>query len=277
MDIETTLGTIVQRLDGKTYKLEEIGILTRDFNPSSPSPKHNTEEIDGRHGAIDFGTVYEPRKINCSFYLKAVDMWDYALLRDEVFNIFDSRKPFYIIDRRNPGKRWLVKCNNSYEIDQQRVYGFFEIEFITVNLPFAESVGTTLSPFTFDSELWQVGQGLIAEDMHYKFQNTSFRVYNAGVVAINPKEMPLAIRVYGVTQNLSIINRTTGDVWKYTGETTASDVIELIGVRSLKNGGSIFGKTNYKLINISPGWNEFVISGVTGSFKIEFDFRFYYL
>lgn len=273
---EITLGTTVQTLDNKIYKLEDIGIITRDFNPSSPSPKHNFEDVDGSHRTVDLGTTYKQRPINCSFYLKAVDMWDYALLRDEVFKIFDSRKPFYIIDQRNPGKRWLVKCASDYSIDQQRIYGFFDIQFITVELPFAESIGTTLDPMTFDSNLWQIGQGLIAEDLFYKFPNTSFSVYNAGVT-IDPKSMHLAIRVYGVTTNLSITNRTTGDVWQYTGETVASDVIELNGVRSLKNGVSIFGKTNYKLITIAPGWNDFVVTGVTGPFNIEFEFRYYYL
>lgn len=277
MEIETTLGTIVQRLDGKVYKLEEIGIITRDFNPSSPSPKHTTEEVDGRHGSIDLGTVYEPRKINCSFYLKAFDMWDYVLLRDEVFKIFDSRKPFYIIDQRNPGKRWFVKCNSSYDIDQQRIYGFFEIEFITVNLPFAESIGTTLSPFTFDSNLWQIGQGLVGEDFKYIHDTPFFDIYNAGDIEIDPKSMPLAIKVYGASSNLSIINETTGDRWDYLGTSTASDVIQLNGVRSLKNGTSIFGNTNYKLIKIAPGLNNFAVIGGTGSLIIEFNFRFYYL
>ncbi|KXY10975.1 phage tail family protein [Bacillus sp. FSL K6-0067] len=279
MDIETTLGTTVQRLDGKVYKLEEIGIITRDFNPSSPSPKHNSEEMEGRNGAIDFGTVYEPRKINCSFYLKAYDMWDYALLRDEVFKIFDSRQPFYIIDARNPGKRWQVKCNGSYDIEQQRMYGFFEIDFITVKLPFAESIGTTMDDFTFDSNLWQIGQGLIAEDLKYTHNTTSFRIYNAGHVTIDPKEIPLKIKYKGKSNNLTITNNTTGDIWNYTGSTTTErDVITLDGVRAYRNVlGSIFKNTNWGLITLKPGWNDFELTGATGDFKIEFDFRFYYL
>jgi hypothetical protein len=278
LDIETTLGTIVQRLDGKMYKLEEIGIITRDFNPSSPSPKHNIEEIEGSHGAIDLGTVYEPRKINCSFYLKAYDMWDYALLRDEVFKIFDSRQSFYIIDARNPGKRWRVKCNGSYDIEQQRMYGFFDIEFISFS-PFAESIGTTLSPLTFDSDLWQIGQGLIAEDTKYHHNTTSFRIYNAGDVLIDPKYMPLKIKYKGKSNNLTIKNNTTGDLWNYTGVTTTlNDVITLDGVRAYRNVlGSIFKNTNWALITLKPGWNDFELTGVNGDFKIEFDFRFYYL
>ncbi|WP_242264875.1 phage tail family protein [Bacillus cereus group sp. BfR-BA-01422] len=278
MDIETTLGTIVQRFDGKVYKLEEIGIITRDFNPSSPSPKHNSEEMEGRNGAIDFGTVYEPRKINCSFYLKAYDMWDYALLRDEVFKIFDSRQPFYIIDARNPGKRWRVKCNGSYDIEQQRMYGFFDIEFISFS-SFAESIGTTMDDFTFDGDLWQIGQGLIAEDTKYHHTTTSFRIYNAGDVTIDPRSMPLKIKYKGKSNNLTIKNNTTGDLWSYNGVTTTlNDVITLDGVKAYRNVlGSIFKNTNWGLITLKPGWNDFVLTGATDAFEVEFDFRFYYL
>ncbi|EJS63491.1 phage tail family protein [Bacillus cereus] len=273
---EQTLGTTVQRLDGTVYELEEIGIITRDFNPSSPKPKHITEEIDGQHGAVDFGTVYEPRKIDCSFYLKAVDMWDYALLRDEVFRIFDSQEAFYIIDNRNPRKRWLVKCNSEYDVDQQRIYGFFEIEFVAFN-PFAESVGTTLDSFTFDSNLWQIGQGLIAEDISYIHKTSSFRIYNAGSVEIDPRKLPLIIRIKGATNNLTITNRTTQETWKYNEATSTSDIVELNRVQVFKNGISVFGKTNRKFISLKPGWNDFYVSGVTGSFQIEFDFQFYYI
>lgn len=277
MDTETTLGTTVLRLDGKKYVLEDLGIITRDFNPSSPSPKHNKEEVDGRHGAIDLGTVYEPRVINGSFYLQAVDMWDYALLRDEVFKIFDSRQAFFIIDQRNPGKRWLVKCNNSYDIDQQRIYGFFDIQFITVDLPFAESIGTTLNDLTFDSGLFQIGQGLSAEDIKYRHTSSSFSIFNAGDEEINPERTPLMIQIKGASTNIKLTNITTGDVWSYTGTTGAGDVIKLDGVKSFKNGTSIFGDTNFKLITLASGWNNFIVSGTSGAFLIEFDFRFYYL
>ena len=59
-----TLGTTVQTLNGKRYVLEELGIMTRDFNPQSPSPVHNFENVENRNGTIDRGTVYGQRTIN---------------------------------------------------------------------------------------------------------------------------------------------------------------------------------------------------------------------
>ncbi|MBL2068802.1 phage tail family protein, partial [Klebsiella pneumoniae] len=166
-----------------------------------------------------------------------VDMWDYALLRDEVFRIFDSREAFYIIDQRNPGKRSLVKYSSPYSIDQNWKYGFFEIDFVTVKLPFAESIGKTTDPNTFDSNLWQIGQGLIAEDTKYTHNTTSFRIYNAGDVTIDPKEMPLKIIYTGWSEQLTIKNLTTGDIWSY-GKSTVIESSQIIldGVKSYRPG-----------------------------------------
>ncbi|MFA2589988.1 phage tail family protein [Bacillus mobilis] len=273
-----TLGTTVQTLSGKKYVLEELGIMTRDFNPQSPSPVHSFETVEYRHGTIDRGTVYGQRTINCSFYFKAVDMWDYALLRDEVFRLFDSREAFYIIDQRNPGKRWLVKYSSPYSIEQNWKYGFFEIDFVTVKLPFAESIGTTMDDFTFDSDLWQIGQGLVAEDTKYTHNTTSFQIYNAGHVTIDPKSMPLKIYFTGGSNSLQIKNKTTGDLWSYASNTMLGDWILLDGVKVTRSGfGSIFGKTNFGLITLKPGWNDFELIGPKGEWKIEFNFRFYYL
>ena len=56
-------------------------------------------------------------------------------------------------------------------------------------------------------------------------------------------------------------NKTTGDVWQYMGTSNLNDEIVLEGIRSTKNGLSIFRDTNKRLITIAPGWNEFEIKG----------------
>ncbi|PGC72628.1 phage tail family protein [Bacillus wiedmannii] len=270
------MTTIIEKNDGKRYILNDLNIFTRDFVVSSPSYKHTAEEMEGGHGAIDLGTTYGVRTIRGIFYFKAVDHADYVLFRDEVFNLFNSNQSFYLIDNRNGGKRWLVKCASSFEPDQLRMYGFFEVEFVSFS-PFAESIGTTLDPLSIDSSIWQVGQGLTTEDLGYVHTTPSFRIYNAGVIPIDPRRMPLLITFKGASTNLKIRNKTTGDEWSYTGTTTANDTIRLDRVRSTKNSLSIFRDTNRKLISIESGWNDFEITGATSPFSISFDFRFYYL
>jgi len=272
------MNTTVIRLDGTTYDLAALGITTRDFNPSSPTYEHTTEKVEGRNGMVRTSTTFGPRAINCSFYLKAHDLEDYALARDEMFHLFRSDEPFYIIDSRNPGKRWKVVGDSSFDVEQVRIYGLFDITFAAL-YPFAESVGTTQDSFDTDSELWQIGQGLLLdeESQQYTHSTSSFRIYNAGNVTVDPTEAELLITFTGASTNLKIKNVTTNEEWSYTGTTVDGDVIKLDGVKALKNDASIFKDTNYQLITIKPGWNDFTITGASGAFSVSFDFRYLYV
>lgn len=250
-----------------------------NFLPPSPFYNVQYEKIDGRYGQIEVGGSFDARdNIRAQILFYSRDIWDFYLFRNEIFKLFASQDPFYIITNREPGKRWKVRVASAYEIEPKAFghYGEFNIVFKSASA-FCESVGTTLDPFTFDSNLWQIGQGLISEDTKYSYNTSTFRIFNAGDVTIDPSNMPLKIRFIGASKNLAIKNVTTGDVWSYTGETINGSVIELNGVKSTRNGTSIFGATNWGLITLKEGWNDFILSGAIGDFKIEFDFRFYYL
>lgn len=272
----------ITKPDGQKFIVstnEDMKVLM--FLPSSPLFNTQYEKIPGCHGELDLpgGSFEAQDNIKSRIFFRSKDIYDFYLFRDEIFQLFASQDSFYITTNREPGKRWKVKVAARYEIEPKgnASYGVFDIIFKSAS-PFCESIGTTLDPFTFDSGLWQIGQNIPAEDLIYKHNTNSFRIFNAGVVNIDPKSMPLKIKYTGVSNNLSIKNVTTGDLWSYTGITTSTnDVITLDGVKSYQTGiGSIFGKTNWGLITLKPGWNDFILSGTTGSFKIEFDFRFYY-
>lgn len=263
------MNTIIERLDGTVYDLEELGITTRDFVVSSLTPRHSFEIVQGRQGVVDLGTEYDTRNITVSLYRKAADQEDYARLRHEVFRMFQTAEAFYVTESRHPDKRWLVKVSSPFSPDQQQLYGFFVVELVTVEQPFAESVLTTLDPNMVAAQI--TGSRVIS----YKHTMQSFEILNDGDVAVNPREMPLVITYKGASTNLKITNLTTGDEWQYTGTTTVSDSLVINGIRSTKNGLSIFRNTNRKLITLAAGWNELQISGATGSYEITFDFRFY--
>ncbi|MGG5736886.1 phage tail family protein [Bacillus cereus group sp. IBL03679] len=276
---------IPQTLTVITSNGEEFIIETNNamevLNFLPPSPLYNAqyEKIDGNHGEIDLGGSFDARdNIRTKILFYAKDIWDFYLFRDEIFKLFASQEPFYIITNRQPGKRWKVRVANTYEIEPQAFgqYGEFNIIFKSAS-SFCESVGTTMDPFTFDSGLWQIGQNLPAEDLIYKHSTSSFRIYNASDIEIDPRKLPLVIRIRGATNGLTITNRTTADVFKLNIPTTAGDTIELNRVRVFKNGNTVFTSTNRKVIRLAPGWNDFIVSGISGAFQIEFDFRFYYL
>lgn len=268
--------TYIQRFDGgDIINLIDAGIRTKDFIVASPTYAHENEKLEGVNGVADLETTIDPREITGVFRFIAKDWMDYGLMRDKVFRLFRSDESFYITEARNKGKRWLVKVDSSFQIPQRGMFGDFEVPFVGIK-GLAESIGTTLEPRTFDSELWQVGQGLRAEDLKYTHDTNKFQIYNAGDETVDPRYMELVIKYHGSGDNLKITNHTTGDVWQYN-ESLTDSTIKLDGIHSYKNDTSIFSDTNKKLISIAPGFNDFSVEGTEGSFLISFNFRFYYL
>ncbi|EJQ77816.1 phage tail family protein [Bacillus toyonensis] len=270
------MGLIIQRINGQPIDISNYNLRLVEFDPDSPEYKTRYEEVEGADGAIDLGATIGTRKLKAVCKVSARDMYDIALLRNEIFQLFQSKEAFYLIDKREMGKRWLVRVD-PYTISTLR-YARSEVTLqFTAAFPFAESIGTTLTPLDIDLGLWQIGQGLTFEEPKYVHSTSTFRIYNAGNVSLNPRRMPLLITFKGASTNLKIKNKTTGDEWSYTGNTSVNDTIRLDQVRFTKNSLSIVRDTNKKLITLNSGFNDFEITGATGAFSISFDFRFYYL
>lgn len=259
----------VIHLDGTEIILSDYNISVTDFRIDSPSPRFNWNEIEGRDGLIDLGTTYGERKISAEFEFVSEDHHDFPLLRNQVFKIFDSRKPFYIIDDREPDRRWLVKANGFSPSQLIVTLGRFSIDFISPSA-YAETVKTTL-----EMPIAEISGG---KTVSYKHTTNTFDIYNGGDAEVDPRIYPLVIKFTGLSTDLSINNLTTGEEWVYNDATNASDIILLDGIRSTKNGLSIFGTTNKKLISLAKGWNSFeVITNSPEPFEISFEFRYYTL
>src|SRR5699024_7312612 len=185
------------------------------------------------------------------------DWIEFAKKRDEIFGIFESEKSFYIIEKRSTHKRWLVKVAEPFQVMQRGAFGYFEVNFIALKGR-AESIGTSTMSSTFEHLQDMPVTYTDYEDIYA----IKFKVYNPGVT-IDPRNINhfLKITYKGNSENLRIRNLTTGDEWAYNGTTNTSDVIVLEGIRSTKNGLSIFRQTNKRLLTIAPGWNEFEIVG----------------
>lgn len=264
-------------LDGETYDMQDYGIIIESFNPLPPEFESYTETIPFRDGFLDYGGQYRGRTINVVGGFKAKDGQDYRQMRNKVFRLFDARKWFYVINDAEPNRRWLVRTESDYSLERlSDIMAKFSINLISKS-PYAESVGTTLSPASFDQLIQANNDNYINDPIQYEFENESvFKVWNDGDVEIDPRQYDLKIIFEGSSTNLAIKNLTTNEEWQYNGQTQLGDVIELDGIKFTKNSLSIFKDTNHKLITLVPGWNEFEITGAT-DFKISFDFRFYYL
>lgn len=291
------MDVLITRQNGDQRLLSDIGVVARDFAVKSPEMRAEYADIEGRAGSIDAGFTHGRREIVVPFYYKAQDNADYALLRDELFRLAAHGEPFYIREMRRTvrnqgdslligGKRYYVRLAGAIEPEQTQDYGFGELTFETVRLPYAESVGTTAdiqaSGIADDPALWGYGMGLIAEDGALKYTHTgrSFRIYNAGDVAVLPFGYDLRIDITGAANagnNFALTNVTTGDVFALKDRVLApSDVLTLAGPVVTINNAAALRQTNRGIITLAPGWNDFTISGADSA-TVAFDFRFYYL
>lgn len=290
MDIQIT------KMNGDSFRLSEYNVTVRDFIVGSIPVSGLYGTVEGRAGTVDYGADFGQRPITVPFYMKANDFADYPLLRDELFALVISQEPFYIREirraeyqtgdnRLNSGKRYKVRIAGGFDIDQQFRYGFGELAFETVDLPYAESVGTTADiqreGISVDSEIWGFGMGLQSEDntLEYTFTRADFQVYNAGNVGVHPFMQDLKITISdirGATGSLELRNITNGTSFKINEEVNDNHVIVLDGANVTSNNLVINPRvTNRGLIQLNPDWNNFEIKGVTSA-RVSFEFRFYY-
>lgn len=118
------------------------------------------------------GVNTEQRPITIRFYVEGVDLNDYSLLKSELYETFSYGNPIYIINKKQRGKRYKVILDGSYLPERiLPMFGKVEIPFITCELPFAESIGTTQdihkNGIDANDELWGFGMGLIDEMSDY--------------------------------------------------------------------------------------------------------------
>ena len=294
----------------KEILLSDHDIYAKDFIVSSIALRPYLDSIEGRSGTVDYGADYDTRTIKAPFYIKAHDLHDFALLRDELFSLVVSRESFYIRELRraeyqaynftevtgeasnNPrtdnkfvgGKRYKVRLTNTLELEQMLTIGEGELVFETTELPYAESIGTTAdidkNGLRYSDELWSYGMGLSYDEETHKYtHNTNtFSIYNAGSVEVHPFEQDLKItisEVLGATSYFELRNLTTKSIFRINEAVTSDKEIILDGPNITIDGLQALRKTNKRFIELAPGWNNFVIMGATSA-KVEFDFRYYY-
>jgi hypothetical protein len=285
---------IIQYEDGSWIDLHrDKNIWVSSFHIYSPKINHETERTDGRHGLSFIETNLLERKITASFSVEANTPDELEEIRENLIRIFNPLEQFYIIkdlqDNSAVKKRIKVVIDSEFDFKYITLEdGEFDIDFTALS-PFFESTGTTLHP---ENELYgsygsyhgssnMVGKNfnddLDFRDLSYSHNTNSFRIFNDGDIAVDPRNHEVKITFTGQSESLIIRNKTTNEEFSYNGATSDTDVLILDGIRTFKNDQSVFSQTNKKLLTIGKGLNDFEILGTTGPFSISFDFRYYYL
>ncbi|MER2107462.1 MAG: phage tail family protein [Solibacillus sp.] len=271
------------RENGQIIDMHEKDWWVSRFRIQPPSFNRTTEKVDGMHGVIETGVVFDTRSINVMIQLEGYDPIDFDYLRDEIYRTFNPLEEFSIIRDLQPGKRYVVKVANLTGVDYEDGSledGYFEVEFVMLQ-PFAQSVKKSMDLHHYkewDVGFWQWNMGLDWDVMpKYAFNLGNFVVINIGDIPIDPRQHELEITIKATAVSfLQITNHTTGDVYRYTGALAESDTLVLKGVRTLKNGASAFKNTNFRLLTLKVGSNRFSVTGGTVH-SVAFNFPFLYM
>lgn len=304
----------ITKKNGEAYTLEEHDIVVKDFIVSSIPLRTTYEEVEGKSGTADHGATYGTRIITVPFFIDAYDLADFPLLRDELFGIVSDTKSFFIQEMRRPktlsydfvdtteparmdvesknkladAKRYLVRLQNTFALDQMFLVGHGELIFETTELPFAESVFTSVdievNGLNYDADLYAYGMGLSYEDEKTVYSGTvtpskTLRIFNPGNKEIESFEMPMKITiksVQGGANGFKLINITNDTSITFNGAVATSDVIVYDGAIITKNKLQATNQADLDYIELAKGWNEIKLErGQSVHFAV--DTRFYYL
>lgn len=266
----------MQLMDGTVINTSDYNLKRLFHHIPSADINHESSSVEGRYDELSASKLNN-RNIRVEFLYDTFDIYDFYLLREELNAIFMRAEPFYIIFKKEPYKRWLVKTASQFEVPPNPHMQSFVVEFVTLNA-YAENVYST-SQYT--SKEWDVGlyawnnQIEWEDDYSYNFTEKTFSLYNGGTVKVDPRSSNLKITIKASGSNLRIRNTTTNEVYEFNSSLSSTDSLVIDGVRTFKNNVSSFRNTNKKLISLNPGMNDFIVEVGTLEY-INFDFRFLY-
>lgn len=259
--------------------LTDIPNLTfLDFDEEDVQIKTETTEVTGLDGVLMGASSFSPFKLTLRFFYRGQDINDYNLLKQRLRGIIYRREPYYVVHSDMPGKKYAVVPEANTITDIGDRYGTFEIDF-TVYKGYSESLLST-SKFTLSkADQWQFENGYIAEDIKYKYNASSFNIFNGSSDTINPiKRHYLKITVkVDAPKGITIKNNTTGDEFIYKVALSKSKPLIIDGIHPLIDKKRVGVNTNYQFLTLAPGYNDIEILGQgISNPSVEFDFNFIY-
>lgn len=261
-----------------------VGVLPLDFLVSAIEKERYVENIKGIPGPIDYGFDYKDREVTLNFWLRHFHgEHDQKLLKSELYAMLDSQPYFYVSDDRLPTRVLKLAVDEPYLPDRINGSNISTLEFKCqiIGLPFWRTKYTTqdieTKGFEAIAEQFGLADGLNIDYPKYTFTENKFTVWNGGNVTLDPRNMPLKIKIKHLLTdgNFKLTNKTTGETFEYYAPRTGNTV-DLDGVQAFVGYQlNRLRETNRKYISIVPGINEIEYSGGTMD-DIQFDFPFYF-
>ena len=262
---------------------EEIpGLLFLGARESPPVAISNNVKMQGVDGELPGIINYDPFNLTIYLGFDGYDIEDVDLAEQKIRGLFNTRTRYYVVHSQMPGKKYAVDppdIGPPEFLDATALT--FEITF-TVYKGYAESLYDT-DQFSLMSDNWQFESGLLPDSTTaYSHKRAKFEILNGSNDIINPRmrhRLKIIIRI-NAPNGFELVNRTTGDIFKYMKEITTSTPLTIesgspflhVNMSKIRCGRS----TNHGIITLAPGINKFEIWGnVTGA-DVQFIFPFIY-
>jgi hypothetical protein len=239
---------------GYEVNLEDYGLDCLSFYVDSLSANHDSETVEGKDGEVDYGTTYNSRELHSRFLYRQESYVAFHENKDKVYKLFEPKAELTLIDTRLPHKRWTVKVDSDFTLNNEEALNWieFDLDFISYS---TYSIA--------DEKTIKTHQGSSG--------NHSFIIFNDGDVELDPREYDLLITFKGASNQLRVVNEMNGTQWQYKKTTQADDVVTIDSLYSYKNNQSIFGDTTYEVITLEKGSNEITVYGAE-DYSITFEF-----
>ena len=249
-----------------------------DFEEEGVEVKANTTEINGTDGVLMGPTTFGPFNLILNFHFKGVDKEDLRLMKQRLRELLFRREPYYVWHSDMPGKKYAVYCEENGNEDLTNYFATFQVTFVVFK-GYSESLKET-DEFSLSSGDWQFEGGLLADnEIKYKYDTTSFKIYNGSSDIINPllrHKFKLLINI-DAPKGFKIVNKTTGDVFEYKKAIKSNQKLIISGLHPFVNDKRVGIDTNWQWITLAKGFNDIEITGMTiGAVKTQWIFPFIY-
>lgn len=245
---------------------------------SYPTSVEDSITIKGVDGELPSVASFSPFPFIVKFGLDGIDEKDTNLMEQVLRDLFYRRKPYYVVTSDNPGRKYLVNnpdMNPDYaDFSATR----FDMTF-SVKKGYSESLKDT-DEFSLSSGDWQFEGGLLADDeIKYKHDKVSFKIYNGSSDVINPllrHKFKLLVNI-DAPKGFKITNKTTGDVFEYKKAIRNNQTLTINGVHPFINDKRVGIDTNWQWLTLDKGFNDIEITGENiSNIKTQWIFPFIY-
>lgn len=237
-------------------------LLFLDHIEEDVEVKANTTEINGTDGVLMGPTTFGPFNLVLNFSFKGLDTKDLKLYKQKIRNILYQREPYYVRHSDAPGKKYAVYCDSNDNENLTNSFATFKVTFVVFK-GYSESLKDT-SQLSLSSGDWQFETGVLSDDeIKYKHNTTSFKIYNGSSDTINPllrHQFKILINI-DAPKGFKIKNKTTDDVFEYKKGIKKNQQLVINGVHPFINNKRVGIDTNWQWLTLDEGFNDIEIIG----------------